>query len=80
MSNLAFVIAGLVFVMGVAVCSISAGMGVLGGVLGLGAIGDGYEITVKKKDCVEEDFKARKIDQSKSEMHEDQVARNPLLQ
>ncbi|MGE0642982.1 MAG: hypothetical protein AB7P24_04870 [Nitrospira sp.] len=81
MRNLALSIAGCVLLAGVTGCSSSAGMGVLGGVLGAGAAGGGYELNMKKqKDRVEEDFKAGKIDQKEYEIRKDQIVRDSLLQ
>lgn len=81
MRNLALGVASLVLVVGLTGCSSSAGMGVLGGVLGAGAAGGGYELNMKKqKDRVEEDFKAGKIDQKEYEIRKDQIVRDSLLQ
>lgn len=81
MKDVALAIAGLVFVMGVTGCSSSAGMGVLGGVLGAGAAGGSYEYHLKQqKNRVEEDFKAGKIDQKEYEIRKDQIARDSFLQ
>lgn len=81
MRNLAFGIASLVFVTGMTGCSSSAGIGVLGGVLGAGAAGGGYEYNLKRqKDRVEEDFKAGKIDQKEYEIRKDQITRDSFLQ
>ncbi|MBK9305660.1 MAG: hypothetical protein IPM58_00845 [Nitrospira sp.] len=81
MRHLAFAIASLVFVTGLSGCSSSAGMGVLGGVLGAGAAGGSYEYHLKRqKDRVEDDLKAGKIDQKEYEIRKDQIARDSLLQ
>lgn len=78
MRNLALVVACVILLTG---CSSSAGMGVLGGVLGAGAAGGSYELNMKKqKDRVEEDFKAGKIDQKEYEIRKDQITRDSLLQ
>lgn len=79
MRNLSLAIMGcLVFLAG---CSSPAGMGVLGGVLGAGAAGGGYEYHLKRqKDRVEEDLKAGKIEQKEYEIRKDQIARDSLLQ
>ena len=59
----------------------SVGGGILGGVLGAGAAGSGYEYNLKRqKDRVEEDFKAGKIDHKECEIRKDQIARDSLLQ
>lgn len=56
------------------------GGGLLGGVLGAGAAGGGYEYHLKRqKDRVEEDFKAGKIDQKEHEIRKDQIRRDSLL-
>lgn len=53
----------------------------LGGVLGAGAAGGGYEYNLKRqKDRVEEDFKAGKIDQKEYEIRKDQIARDSFFQ
>ena len=81
MKNIALSIAGLVLVASLSGCSSSAGMGVLGGVLGAGAAGGGYEYHLKQqKNRVEEDFKAGKIDQKEYEVRKDQIARDSFLQ
>jgi hypothetical protein len=60
-------------------CS-SVGGGLLGGVLGIGAAGGGYEYNLKRqKDRVEEDFKAGKIDQKEYDIRKDQLLRDSLL-
>ena len=56
------------------------GGGILGGVLGAGAAGGGYEYHLKRqKDRVEEDFKGGKIDQKEYEIRKDQIIRDSLL-
>lgn len=81
MRNLALPIICLVSAVCLSGCSSSAGMGVLGGVLGAGAAGGGYELNMKKqKDRVEEDFKAGKIDQKEYEIRKDQIARDSFFQ
>jgi hypothetical protein len=80
MKNLSIAIAGLVLLMGLTGCS-SVGTGILGGVVGAGAAGGGYEYHLKRqKDRVEADFKAGKIDQKEYEIRKDQIARDSLLQ
>jgi len=80
MRQLAIAMAGLVLLMGLTGCS-SVGSGLLGGVLGAGAAGGGYEYHLKhQKDRVEQDFKAGKIDQKEYEIRKDQIARDSLLQ
>lgn len=60
-------------------CS-SVGGGLLGGVLGAGAAGGGYEYNLKRqRDRVEEDFKAGKINQEEYEVRKDQIVRDSLL-
>lgn len=60
-------------------CS-SVGGGLLGGILGAGAAGGGYEYNLKRqKDRVEEDFKAGKIKQEEYEIRKDQIIRDSLL-
>lgn len=57
------------------------GSGLLGGVLGAGAAGGGYEYNLKRqKDRVEQDFKDGKIDQKEYEVRKDQIARDSFLQ
>ncbi|NGZ01685.1 MAG: hypothetical protein CV090_01380 [Nitrospira sp. WS238] len=81
MRKLALGIASLVFVTGLTGCSSSAGMGVLGGVLGAGAAGGSYEYHLKRqKDRVEEDLKAEKIDQKEYEIRKDQISRDSFFQ
>jgi hypothetical protein len=66
--------------MGVMGCS-PVGSGLLGGVLGAGAAGGGYEYHLKRqKDRVEQDYKAGKIDHKEYEIRKDQIARDSLLQ
>ncbi len=80
MRNLSIVVAGLLLVTGLTGCS-PVGSGLLGGVLGAGAAGGGYEYNLKRqKDRVEADFKAGKIDQKEYEIRKDQIARDSLLQ
>lgn len=56
------------------------GGGLLGGVIGAGAAGGGYEYHLKRqKDRVEEDFKGGKIDQKEYEIRKDQIIRDSLL-
>jgi hypothetical protein len=63
----------------IAGCS-PVGGGLLGGVLGAGAAGGGYEYNLKRqKDRVEEDFKGGKIDQKEYEIRKDQILRDSLL-
>jgi hypothetical protein len=62
-------------------CSSSVGSGILGGVVGAGAAGGGYELHLKKqKDRVEEDYKAGRIDKREYEIRKDQISRDSLLQ
>lgn len=57
------------------------GSGLLGGVLGAGAAGGGYEYNLKRqKDRVEADFKAGKIDQKEYEIRKDQISRDSFFQ
>lgn len=80
MKSRAVVIAGLVLLTGLTGCA-PVGSGILGGVLGAGAAGGGYEYHLKRqKDRVEQDFKAGKIDQKEYEIRKDQIARDSLLQ
>jgi hypothetical protein len=80
MKNIAVAITGLVLLTGLTGCS-PVGSGILGGVLGAGAAGGGYEYHLKRqKDRVEQDFKAGKIDQREYEIRKDQIARDSLLQ
>jgi hypothetical protein len=78
MKNLTLTLACLVLLTG---CSGAVGSGLLGGVLGAGAAGGGYEYNLKRqKDRVEEDFKAVKIDQKEYEIRKDQIARYSFFQ
>ncbi len=78
MKNLGVAIVCLVLLTG---CSGAVGSGILGGVVGAGAAGGGYEYHLKRqKDRVEQDFKAGKIDQKEYEIRKDQIARDSLLQ
>ncbi|MDK2741377.1 MAG: hypothetical protein H8K03_04680 [Nitrospira sp.] len=78
MKNLTVAIVCLVLLTG---CSGAVGSGILGGVVGAGAAGGGYEYHLKRqKDRVEQDFKAGKIDQKEYEIRKDQIARDSLLQ
>ncbi len=80
MRILAVVIACLVLLTDLTGCS-SVGSGLLGGMLGVGAAGGGYEYHLKRqKDRVEADFKAGKIDQKEYEIRKDQIMRDSLLQ
>lgn len=80
MKNPAVAVAGLALLIGLTGCS-SVGSGILGGVLGAGAAGGGYEYNLKRqKDRVEEDFKAGKIDQKEYEIRKDQIARDSFFQ
>jgi hypothetical protein len=73
-------IACLVLLMGLTGCS-PVGSGILGGVVGAGATGGGYEYHLKRqKNRVEEDFKAGKIDKNEYEIRKDQIVRDSLLQ
>lgn len=79
MKNISFLFLCLSLVVAVTGCS-SVGSGLLGGVLGAGAAGGGYEYNLKRqKDRVEEDFKAGKIDQKEYEIRKDQIVRDSLL-
>jgi hypothetical protein len=76
--NLVLAIACLVLLAG---CSSAVRSGVLGGVLGAGAAGSGYEYNLKRqKERVEEDFKAGKIDQEEYEIRKDQITRDSFVQ
>ncbi len=78
MKNLCVIIMCLTLLTG---CSGAVGSGLLGGVLGAGAAGGGYEYHLKRqKDRVEQDFKEGKIDQKEYEIRKDQIARDSLLQ
>ena len=80
MKHLAVAIAGVVLLAALTSCA-SVGSGLLGGVVGAGAAGGGYEYHLKRqKDRVEQDFKAGKIDQKEYEIRKDQIARDSLLQ
>lgn len=80
MKNLAVAIACLVLLTGLTSCS-PVGSGLLGGVLGAGAAGGGYEYNLKRqKDRVEDDFKAGKIDQREYEIRKDQIVRDSFFQ
>lgn len=73
-------IACLVLLTGLTGCS-PVGSGVLGGVLGAGAAGGGYEYHLKRqKDRVEADYKAGKIDQKEYEIRKDQITRDSFFQ
>jgi hypothetical protein len=70
----------LVMLTGLTGCS-AVGSGILGGVVGAGAAGGGYEYHLKRqKDRVEADYKAGKIDQKEYEIRKDQISRDSLLQ
>ncbi len=78
MKNLCVIIMCLTLLPG---CSGTVGSGLLGGVLGAGAAGGGYEYNLKRqKDRVEEDFKAGKIDQKEYEIRKDQITRDSFFQ
>lgn len=80
MKNLALAVACLVMLTGLTGCS-SVGSGILGGVVGAGAAGGGYEYHLKRqKDRVEADYKDGKIDQKEYEIRKDQIARDSLFQ
>ena len=80
MKSLALAVACVVMLTGLTGCS-SVGSGILGGVVGAGAAGGGYEYHLKRqKDQVEADYKAGKIDQKEYEIRKDQIARDSLLQ
>ena len=79
MKHILFPFLSLSLVVAVAGCS-SVGGGLLGGVLGAGAAGGGYEYNLKRqKDRVEEDFKAGKINPEEYEIRKDQIVRDSLL-
>jgi hypothetical protein len=60
---------------------LTSGGGILGGVLGAGVAGGGYELNMKRqKDRVEQDFKAGKIDQKECQICKVQIAHDSLLQ
>lgn len=80
MKNIGVIIAALVLLTGLTGCS-PVGSGLLGGVLGAGAAGGGYEYNLKRqKDRVEADFKAGKIDQKEYEIRKDQISRDSFFQ
>lgn len=80
MKNLALSVACMVLLTGLTGCA-PVGSGILGGVVGAGAAGGGYEYHLKRqKDRVEADYKAGKIDQKEYEIRKDQIARDSLLQ
>lgn len=80
MKHLAVAIMSVALLVGLTSCS-AVGSGLLGGVVGAGAAGGGYEYHLKRqKDRVEQDFKAGKIDQKEYEIRKDQIARDSLLQ
>lgn len=80
MKNLCLAVVCFVLLTSLTGCS-PVGGGLLGGVLGAGAAGGGYEYNLKRqKDRVEQDFKAGKIDQKEYEIRKDQIARDSLLQ
>jgi hypothetical protein len=79
MKRISFLLICLSLVVALTGCS-SVGGGLLGGILGVGAAGGGYEYNLKRqKDRVEEDFKAGKIDQKEYEIRKDQIVRDSLL-
>lgn len=79
MKQISFLFMCLFLVRTVIGCS-SVGGGLLGGILGAGAAGGGYEYNLKRqKDRVEEDFKAGKIDQKEYDIRKDQIVRDSLL-
>ena len=79
MKHILFLFICLSLVAPLAGCS-SVGGGLLGGILGAGAAGGGYEYNLKRqKDRVEEDFKAGKINQVEYEIRKDQIIRDSLL-
>ncbi len=78
MRNLSIAIMCLALMAG---CSSTAGTAVLGGAVGAGAAGGGYELHLNsQKNRVEEDFKAGRIDKREYEIRKDQIARDSLLQ
>lgn len=80
MKHLAVAIVSVALLVGLTSCS-AVGSGLLGGVVGAGAAGGGYEYHLKRqKDRVEQDFKAGKIDQKEYEIRKDQIVRDSLLQ
>lgn len=71
----------VVVALALAGCASKAGTGVLGGVVGAGAAGGGYELHLKsQKNRVEEDFKAGRIDKREYDIRIDQIKRDSLLQ
>ena len=80
MKQLSFLFVCLSLMVSLEGCS-SVGGGLLGGLLGAGAAGGGYEYNLKRqKDRVEEDFKAGKINKEEYEIRKDQIIRDSLLQ
>lgn len=80
MKNLCVAIVCVWLLTGLTACS-SVGSGILGGVLGAGAAGGGYEYHLKRqRDRVEQDLKAGKIDQKEYEIRKDQIARDSFFQ
>ncbi|MDC8450461.1 MAG: hypothetical protein LV473_19185 [Nitrospira sp.] len=78
MKNLCVIIMCLTLLTG---CSGAVGSGLLGGVLGAGAAGGGYEYHLKRqKDRVEQEFKEGKIDQKEYEIRKDQITRDSFFQ
>lgn len=78
MKNLCLAIVCLTVLTG---CTGVVGSGLLGGVVGAGAAGGGYEYHLKRqKDRVEQDFKAGKIDQKEYEIRKDQITRDSFFQ
>jgi len=78
MKNLCLAIVCLTVLTG---CTGAVGSGLLGGVVGAGAAGGGYEYNLKRqKDRVEQDLKAGKIEQKEYEIRKDQITRDSLLQ
>ncbi len=62
-------------------CASKGGTAVLGGVVGAGTAGGGYELHLKsQKNRVEEDFRAGRIDKREYEIRLDQIRRDSLLQ
>jgi hypothetical protein len=79
MKKISFLFLCLSLAVAVTGCS-SVGGGLLGGLLGAGAAGGGYEYNLKRqKDRVEEEFKAGKIDQKEYEIRKDQIVRDSVL-